>query len=145
MIKVGAAPGLAPRLRRSDHFRDCPQPFTGFPVELGGFGKLHAPFFTERRTRSSLQCSVAGNPGPLGMTKGRGTLPFGVMVIMTTTQMLFIPLVTCRRQFRLVLMNKPGLAAELDARRGNSRSLHYAPPDFLRRAEANPGGMPKAL
>jgi hypothetical protein len=36
----------------------------GFPVELGGFGELHAPFFMERRTRGSLQCSVAGNPGP---------------------------------------------------------------------------------
>jgi RNA polymerase sigma-70 factor, ECF subfamily len=33
-------------------------------VELGGFGKLHAPLLTERRTRGSLQCSVAGNPGP---------------------------------------------------------------------------------
>jgi hypothetical protein len=35
---------------------DCeslPQPFPGFPVELGGFGKLHAPFLTERRTRAS--------------------------------------------------------------------------------------------
>jgi len=37
----------------------------GFPVELGGFGVLHAPFFTERRTRGSLQCYVAGNPGSL--------------------------------------------------------------------------------
>jgi hypothetical protein len=35
----------------------------GFPVELGGFGELHAPFFTEKRTRGSLQCIVAGNPG----------------------------------------------------------------------------------
>jgi hypothetical protein len=33
-------------------------------VELGGFGKLHAPFFTERRTRSLVRCRVAGNPGP---------------------------------------------------------------------------------
>src|SRR5271170_2198682 len=40
------------------------RPSPGFPVELGGFGELHAPFFTERRTRCSLQCSVAGNPGP---------------------------------------------------------------------------------
>ena len=36
----------------------------GFPVEFAGFGELHASFFTERRTRGSLQCSVAGNPGP---------------------------------------------------------------------------------
>jgi len=26
----------------------------GFPVELGGFGRLHAPFLTERRTRRFL-------------------------------------------------------------------------------------------
>jgi hypothetical protein len=36
----------------------------GFPVEFSGFGELHAPFFTERRSRRSLQCIVAGNPGP---------------------------------------------------------------------------------
>jgi hypothetical protein len=35
----------------------------GFPVELGGFGKLHAPFLTERRTRGLLLRCVAGNPG----------------------------------------------------------------------------------
>ncbi len=35
-----------------------------FPVELGGFGELHAPFFAERRTRSLVQCCVAGNSGP---------------------------------------------------------------------------------
>ena len=40
------------------------RPSPGFPVELGGFGELHAPFLMERRTRGSLQCSVAGNPGP---------------------------------------------------------------------------------
>ena len=40
------------------------RPSHGFPVELGGSGELHAPFFMERRTRGSLQCSVAGNPGP---------------------------------------------------------------------------------
>jgi hypothetical protein len=72
------------------------RPSPGFPVELGGFGELHAPFFMERRTRGSLQCSVAGNPGPglasmailqssflshlrkatllLRMTKGRGVV-----------------------------------------------------------------------
>jgi hypothetical protein len=33
-------------------------------VEFGGFGELHALFFAERRTRGSLQCIVAGNPGP---------------------------------------------------------------------------------
>ncbi len=48
--------------------------YPGFPVELGDFGKLHAPFFTERRTRCRVQCRVAGNPGTLGMTKGRAAL-----------------------------------------------------------------------
>jgi hypothetical protein len=37
----------------------------GFPVELGGFGKLHAPLFTERRIRGSVQRGVAGDPGTL--------------------------------------------------------------------------------
>jgi hypothetical protein len=32
-------------------------------VELGGFGKLDAPFLTERRTRGLVQRCVAGNPG----------------------------------------------------------------------------------
>jgi hypothetical protein len=70
---VGAAPvssitylepwGMVPRLRRSDHFGIDPQPSTGFPAELGGFGKLHAPFLTERRTRGLVQRCVAANPG----------------------------------------------------------------------------------
>jgi len=30
---------------------------------------------TENRTRGCVQCSVAGNPGSLGMTRGRGALP----------------------------------------------------------------------
>ena len=38
--------------------------FPGFPVELGGFGKLHTPFFTERRIRGLVERCVAGNPGP---------------------------------------------------------------------------------
>jgi hypothetical protein len=37
----------------------------GFPVELGGFGKLLAPFFTERRTRCLVWCGVAENSGTL--------------------------------------------------------------------------------
>jgi hypothetical protein len=28
--------------------------FTGFPVEVGGVGEHHAPFFKERRTRGSV-------------------------------------------------------------------------------------------
>jgi hypothetical protein len=47
----------------------CPR----FPVELGGFGKLHAPFLTERRTRGPVLGCVAGNPGSPGMTQGGGS------------------------------------------------------------------------
>ena len=43
----------------------------------------------------------------LGMTKGRVALPFGVVVVTTTSQALFIPDSTCRRQVRLLPMNKP--------------------------------------
>src|ERR1700691_1160588 len=35
----------------------------GFPVEIHGVDALHAPFFTESRTRGVFQCCVAGNPG----------------------------------------------------------------------------------
>jgi hypothetical protein len=35
----------------------------GLPAELRGFGTLHAPFLTERRTRGLLLRCVAGNPG----------------------------------------------------------------------------------
>jgi hypothetical protein len=38
------------------------------------------------------------------MTKGRVALPFGVMVVMTTAQTLFISDETCRRQVELLLM-----------------------------------------
>jgi hypothetical protein len=34
-----------------------------FPVEPGGFDKLHAPFFTERRTRGLVRRCEAGKPG----------------------------------------------------------------------------------
>jgi hypothetical protein len=33
------------------------------PVEICGVDVLHAPFFTERRTRGPVQCYVAGIPG----------------------------------------------------------------------------------
>jgi hypothetical protein len=54
---------VVPRLQRSTILANVSQPFPGFPVELGGFGKLHAPFLTERRTRGLVQRCVAGNPG----------------------------------------------------------------------------------
>jgi hypothetical protein len=42
-----------------------PLRYPGFPVEVGGVDKVHAPFFKERRTRGSVRRSVAGNPGTL--------------------------------------------------------------------------------
>jgi hypothetical protein len=36
---------------------------SGFPVDVGGVGELHAAFFTESRTRGHIQSRVAGNPG----------------------------------------------------------------------------------
>jgi hypothetical protein len=54
------------------HFQDGtvelqipPLRYPGFPVELGGVVALHAPFFTEGRTRGLVQRCVAGNPGTL--------------------------------------------------------------------------------
>jgi len=40
------------------------------------------------------------------MTKGRVALPFGVMAVTTASQTLFVPDSTCRKQVRLLLMNK---------------------------------------
>src|SRR5271156_6410625 len=45
-----------------------PLRYPGFPVELGGVGALHAAFLNEGSTRGSVQRSVTGNPGPVGMT-----------------------------------------------------------------------------
>jgi hypothetical protein len=45
-------------------------------VELGGVDALHAAFLNESSIRGFVQCSVAGNTGPVGMTKGRAALPF---------------------------------------------------------------------
>jgi hypothetical protein len=44
-----------------------------FPVGIGGAGEPHAAFFNQSRTRGSVQCSEAGNPGVAmyGVT-GRG-------------------------------------------------------------------------
>ena len=50
---------------------------------------------------------VRGTADPsaaLGMTKGRVVLPFGVMVATATSQTLFIPPSTCRRQAQLLGM-----------------------------------------
>ena len=55
----------------------------GFPVEVGGFLELHAPFLTERRTRCRVRCCVTGNPGrddkgegDASMENGAGQKPF---------------------------------------------------------------------
>src|SRR5271155_3721125 len=50
---------------KSLHQQVPPLRYPEFPVELVGFGKPHAPFFTERRTRGPVQYCVAGNPGTL--------------------------------------------------------------------------------
>ena len=45
------------------------------------------------------------------MTKGRLALPLGVMAVMTSSETLFIPGETCRRQVRLLLMTPGGFSA----------------------------------
>ncbi len=50
---------------RSAELQIPPQRYPGFPVDLGGVVALHAPFFTEGRTRGFVQCRAAGNPGSL--------------------------------------------------------------------------------
>ena len=57
----------------------------GFPVKLVGAGELHAAFLTESSTRGNIRCSVAGNPGPVGMTKGKGALPVSGRVVAEET------------------------------------------------------------
>jgi hypothetical protein len=47
------------------HSRSARLYYPGFPVGIGGVGELHAAFLIESRTRGSVQCSAAGNPGPL--------------------------------------------------------------------------------
>jgi len=58
----------------------------GFPVELGGFGTLHAPFLTESRTRGLLLRCVAGDPGSGSRVSAEGSA--SVLVLR------FAPLVT---------------------------------------------------
>jgi hypothetical protein len=50
----------------------------GIPVELGGVGALYAAFLNESSTRSNVQRSVAGNPGPVEMTNLWGGTRFRV-------------------------------------------------------------------
>ena len=55
--------------------QNSPLRYPGFPVEFGGVGDLHAAFLKESRTGGRVQRCVAGNPGTLGMTKERATVP----------------------------------------------------------------------
>jgi hypothetical protein len=50
--------------------RISPLRYPGFPVQVGGVGKHHAPFLKERRTRCLVQYRVAGKSGyaPVEMT-----------------------------------------------------------------------------
>jgi hypothetical protein len=48
--------------------------YSGFPVEVGGIGELHAAFLNESRTRGCVWCCVTGSPDTLGRTWG--TRPF---------------------------------------------------------------------
>jgi hypothetical protein len=65
-----------------------PLRYPGFPVELDGVDALHAPFFTEGRTRGLVQRSVAGKSGyaPVGMTKVRVALSVGMDLWMKEQQ-----------------------------------------------------------
>ena len=56
-----------------------------------------------------------------------------MIVVMTTTQMLFISSRNLPQSSQIgsYIEQKDELPGELDARRANRRSLHYAPPDFL--------------
>ena len=49
----------------------------GFPVEVGGFLELHAPFLTERRTRCRVRCRVTGNPGRDDKGEGYASMESG--------------------------------------------------------------------
>ena len=64
MTKGGAA--LPFRLDTADDEQQVPPLRSpAFPAELGCVDALHAPFFTEGRTRRLVQSSVTGNPGTL--------------------------------------------------------------------------------
>jgi hypothetical protein len=45
--------------------------FPGFPVESRGFGQLHVVLFRENHISGAGESGEVGNPGTLGMTKGR--------------------------------------------------------------------------
>jgi hypothetical protein len=48
--------------------------FPGFPVKSCGFGQLHVVLFRENHISGAGESCEAGNPGTLGMTKGRAML-----------------------------------------------------------------------
>jgi hypothetical protein len=75
VVNIPSLHGVARELRLfhgDKHFQDRsvalripPLRSPGFPIELDSVDTLHAPFFTEMRTRGLVQCCVAGNPGTL--------------------------------------------------------------------------------
>jgi hypothetical protein len=78
------------------HFQDEPaEPqiprlrFPGFPVELGGFVALHAPFFTEGRTPGLVQC--CWQEIRVGMTKGTAAVPLRAAAELTPCQKRISP------------------------------------------------------
>ena len=59
-----------------------------------------------RKTFPGMDRGTADPSAPLGMTKGRVSLPFGVMAVMIASRTSFVPFPTCRRQVRLLLMTR---------------------------------------
>ena len=55
--------------------------FPGFPVESCGFGQLHVVLFRENHISGVAESCEVGNPGTLGMTKGRVGFPLGIGVL----------------------------------------------------------------
>jgi hypothetical protein len=49
--------------------------FPRFPVESCGFGQLHVVLFKENHISGTGESGEVGNPGTLGMTKERATVP----------------------------------------------------------------------
>jgi hypothetical protein len=64
-----------PRNCRSLHGTPGQVGSPGFPVESCGFGQLHVVLFRENHISGTGECCEAGNPGTLGMTKERATVP----------------------------------------------------------------------
>ena len=95
----------------------CP----GFPVESDGFREAHAAFLDESRKRGHLWCRVVGNPGTLGMTKGRATLRWRAVA---EHKAFFIPWVGRRPMTTPVGMTRLATVANGSSFLQNIRSGH---------------------